>query len=186
MRRPAPAPAPTVDRCAEVIRLRGVNFDFDRAEIRPDAAVILDEAATLLADALSDCPSRTVSVAVENRTALDLLEDLLDQASDYVECTWQIRRGFVEVGTKARLSVPAARERRTYHIRDLMIEAPRFATRDERTPVLGKYGAAYLGKPAPTTGGPSVGPRNTSTTATSSSTAIRTSTGAITTPRSST
>jgi OOP family OmpA-OmpF porin len=51
-----------VDRCAEVIRLRGVNFDFDRAEIRPDAAVILDEAATLLADALRDCPSRTVSV----------------------------------------------------------------------------------------------------------------------------
>jgi OOP family OmpA-OmpF porin len=60
--RPAPAPAPAVDRCAEVIRLRGVNFDFDRAEIRPDAAVILDEAATLLGDALSDCPSRSVSV----------------------------------------------------------------------------------------------------------------------------
>jgi outer membrane protein OmpA-like peptidoglycan-associated protein len=59
---PAPAPAPTVDRCAEVIRLRGVNFDFDRAEIRSDAAVILDEAATLLADALGDCPSRSVSV----------------------------------------------------------------------------------------------------------------------------
>jgi OOP family OmpA-OmpF porin len=60
--RPAPAPAPAVDRCAEVIRLRGVNFDFDKADIRPDAAVILDEAATLLKDALSDCPSRTVSV----------------------------------------------------------------------------------------------------------------------------
>jgi OOP family OmpA-OmpF porin len=60
--RPAPAPAPAVDRCAEVIRLRGVNFDFDKADIRPDAAVILDEAATLLKDALSDCPSRSVSV----------------------------------------------------------------------------------------------------------------------------
>jgi outer membrane protein OmpA-like peptidoglycan-associated protein len=59
---PAPRPAPTVDRCAEVIRLRGVNFDFDRAEIRPDAAVILDEAASLLQDALRDCPSRSVSV----------------------------------------------------------------------------------------------------------------------------
>ena len=59
---PAPAPAPTVDRCAEVIRLRGVNFDFDRAEIRSDAAVILDEAATLLSDALRECPSRSVSV----------------------------------------------------------------------------------------------------------------------------
>jgi outer membrane protein OmpA-like peptidoglycan-associated protein len=57
-----PAPAPTVDRCAEVIRLRGVNFDFDRAEVRSDAAVILDEAATLLSDALRECPSRSVSV----------------------------------------------------------------------------------------------------------------------------
>jgi outer membrane protein OmpA-like peptidoglycan-associated protein len=59
---PAPPPEPAVDRCAEVIRLRGVNFDFDRAEIRQDAAVILDEAATLLADALGDCPNRSVSV----------------------------------------------------------------------------------------------------------------------------
>jgi outer membrane protein OmpA-like peptidoglycan-associated protein len=59
---PAPAPAPTVDRCAEVIRLRGVNFDFDSDEVRPDAAVILDEAATLLADALRECPTRSVSV----------------------------------------------------------------------------------------------------------------------------
>src|SRR3990172_5490645 len=33
-----PAPAPTVDRCAEGIRLRGVNFDFDKAGIRSDAA----------------------------------------------------------------------------------------------------------------------------------------------------
>jgi len=59
---PAPPPAPTVDRCAEVIRLRGVNFDFDKDDIRPDAEPILDEAATLLADALRDCPSNTVSV----------------------------------------------------------------------------------------------------------------------------
>jgi outer membrane protein OmpA-like peptidoglycan-associated protein len=59
---PAPAPAPSVDRCAEVIRLRGVNFDFDKADIRPDAAVILDEAASLLKDALGDCPNRSVSV----------------------------------------------------------------------------------------------------------------------------
>jgi len=41
---PAPAPAPVEER----IVLRGVNFDFDKAEIRPDAAVILDEAASML------------------------------------------------------------------------------------------------------------------------------------------
>jgi OOP family OmpA-OmpF porin len=44
---PAPAPAPA-PRAAQRIVLRGVNFDFDRAEIRPDAAVILDEAASIL------------------------------------------------------------------------------------------------------------------------------------------
>jgi len=60
--KPAPAPAPAVDRCAEVIRLRGVNFDFDKADIRSDAAVILDEAASLLSDALAACPNRSVSV----------------------------------------------------------------------------------------------------------------------------
>jgi outer membrane protein OmpA-like peptidoglycan-associated protein len=43
---PAPAPAPTEEK----IVLRGVNFDFDKADIRPDAAVILDEAASLLGE----------------------------------------------------------------------------------------------------------------------------------------
>ena len=33
---------------AERIVLRGVNFDFDKSEIRPDAAVILDEAVSIL------------------------------------------------------------------------------------------------------------------------------------------
>jgi OOP family OmpA-OmpF porin len=33
---------------AEKIVLRGVNFDFDKSEIRPDAAVILDEAVSIL------------------------------------------------------------------------------------------------------------------------------------------
>jgi OOP family OmpA-OmpF porin len=43
--RAAPPPAPVEEK----IVLRGVNFDFDKADIRPDAAVILDEAASLLA-----------------------------------------------------------------------------------------------------------------------------------------
>jgi OOP family OmpA-OmpF porin len=42
--RAAPAPPPVEEK----IVLRGVNFDFDKAEIRPDAAVILDEAASIL------------------------------------------------------------------------------------------------------------------------------------------
>jgi OOP family OmpA-OmpF porin len=46
---PQPAPArPVIDECAGVIRLRGVNFDFDRAEIRPASRPILDQAAERL------------------------------------------------------------------------------------------------------------------------------------------
>jgi outer membrane protein OmpA-like peptidoglycan-associated protein len=52
---PKPAPAPVEER----IVLRGVNFDFDKADIRPDAAVILDEAASLL----NSSPSGSVQVA---------------------------------------------------------------------------------------------------------------------------
>jgi len=47
----APAPAPRGEEpmpMAEKIVLRGVNFDFDKSNIRPDAAVILDEAVRLL------------------------------------------------------------------------------------------------------------------------------------------
>jgi len=51
-----PPPPPPVEE--ERIVLRGVNFDFDRAEIRPDAAVILDEAASIL----NDNPGRSVRV----------------------------------------------------------------------------------------------------------------------------
>ena len=47
---PAPAPAPPA-QVAEKIILRGVNFDFDKDEIRSDAAVILDEAAGILTGA---------------------------------------------------------------------------------------------------------------------------------------
>ena len=50
---PPPAPAPQ-----ERIVLRGVHFDFNRYNIRPDAAPILDEAA----DILSKHPDVTVDV----------------------------------------------------------------------------------------------------------------------------
>jgi OOP family OmpA-OmpF porin len=49
-----PAPAPQAQR----IVLRGVQFDLDKADIRPDAGVILDEAA----NQLSQAPGTGVSV----------------------------------------------------------------------------------------------------------------------------
>ena len=55
---PAPPPAAPLPPPQERIVLRGVHFDFDRANIRPDAAPILDEAA----DILSKHPDVTVDV----------------------------------------------------------------------------------------------------------------------------
>jgi len=45
---PPPPPPPEPEPVAERIVLRGVNFDFDRAVIRPDASVILDEVSSML------------------------------------------------------------------------------------------------------------------------------------------
>ena len=38
------------------------------------------------------------------------LEQILEQAAVAEECSWQLRHGFIEVGTKDRLAMPAARE----------------------------------------------------------------------------
>ncbi|HEY2386037.1 MAG TPA: OmpA family protein [Candidatus Binatia bacterium] len=56
---PAPPPAPPVSK---KIVLRGVNFDFNKANIRPDAAGILKEAASILKD------NSTLKVSVEGHT----------------------------------------------------------------------------------------------------------------------
>lgn len=56
---PPPPPAPPVQK---KIILRGVNFDFDKANIRPDAVPILREAANILKE------NPTLNVSVEGHT----------------------------------------------------------------------------------------------------------------------
>jgi OOP family OmpA-OmpF porin len=61
---PPPAPAPRAEPtppARERIVLRGVNFDFDKSNIRPDAAVILDEAVRILSGSAS-------AVSIEGHT----------------------------------------------------------------------------------------------------------------------
>lgn len=58
--------------------------------------------------------------------ALSILERVLEQASDFEETTWQLRDGFLEVGTKERLASASAKEIRYYPIRDLLFEIPIF------------------------------------------------------------
>lgn len=54
--------APVVDACGRTMRLQGVTFDFDKADIKPDSAVVLDVAA----DQLKSCPG--IAVRIEGHT----------------------------------------------------------------------------------------------------------------------
>jgi hypothetical protein len=57
---------------------------------------------------------------------VSVVERLLEICGTENACTWQLRDGFVEVGTKSRLAVAAARELRMYPVRDLLFEPPMF------------------------------------------------------------
>jgi hypothetical protein len=67
-----------------------------------------------------------ITLSAQDTPALVILELVLEQCSIVDECTWQLRNGFVEVGTKERLSVPAARELRLYPVSEMLFEAPDF------------------------------------------------------------
>jgi len=67
-----------------------------------------------------------MTMTLRGAAAIDVLESLLDRASSDEGNTWQFRRGFIEVGPKSRLSVPAARDTRVYPIDDLTFVPPRF------------------------------------------------------------
>ena len=86
-------PEPAAEVVAERIVLRGVNFDFDKAEIRPDAAVILDEVVSIL----SGKPD--VQVRIEGHTDSTGPEDynqgLSERRADSVR-TYLVEQGIAE------------------------------------------------------------------------------------------
>ncbi len=71
-------------------------------------------------------PDTPITLEAKAAPALTVIERMLEQCADLEPCTWQLRKGYIEIGTKERLSVPAARELRMYPIRDLLFEVPRF------------------------------------------------------------
>ncbi len=71
-------------------------------------------------------PDVPITLEAADTPAFDVLDQVLEQCSTTDECTWQVRRGFLEVGTKDRLSVSAARETRWYRVDELTFEAPDF------------------------------------------------------------
>ncbi|MHC5114436.1 MAG: hypothetical protein ACYTGP_08425, partial [Planctomycetota bacterium] len=71
-------------------------------------------------------PTMPITFRLEEGSALDALEMILDQAALFDATTWQLRDGFLEVGTKRRLSRTARRQH--YDLSDLLLEAPYFAS----------------------------------------------------------
>lgn len=59
---PPPPPTPTPEVVRRRIILRGVNFDFDKSDIRPDSRPVLDEAAFILRE------NPDIRVSVEGHT----------------------------------------------------------------------------------------------------------------------
>lgn len=72
-----------------------------------------------------------ITLFLDDTPALTVLERVLDQCGDIEPCTWQIRRGFLEVGTKQRLAAPPARRREIYPIQDLLHQPRDFDNRPE-------------------------------------------------------
>ena len=71
-------------------------------------------------------PDTPITLDVVDKPALTVLELVLDQCQDLDPTTWQLRAGFVEVGTKERLGQAGARVIKYYPIRDLLFEPPYF------------------------------------------------------------
>jgi hypothetical protein len=71
-------------------------------------------------------PELEISLQLEGAPAITVLERLLGMCATDEACTWQLRDGFIEAGTKGALSVPAARELRMYPVRDLLFEPTYF------------------------------------------------------------
>lgn len=71
-------------------------------------------------------PEAPITLNVTSKPALTVLEMVLDQCAGDEAATWQLRDGYVEVGTKERLSGGSAREIRYYPIRDLLFNPPQF------------------------------------------------------------
>jgi len=80
-------------------------------------------------------PETPITLDVKDLPALEVLELILEQCSVSEPCTWQLRRGFVEVGTKERLAESGAQVLHVYPIDELLLEPPRH----DDAPMVGMY-----------------------------------------------
>jgi hypothetical protein len=95
-------------------------------------------------------PELPITIEARDMPAWEMLDQVLEQCAPAEECSWQVRRGMLEIGTKDRLSVPAARETRWYRVDELTFEAPDFNDSinmrlDNTFPYDGAWGGWFTG-----------------------------------------
>ena len=71
-------------------------------------------------------PEELITLKLPSICVLDALEAVLHELATESDCTWQLRRGFTEIGTKENLSRRGTRETKLYPIKDLLYEVPYF------------------------------------------------------------
>jgi uncharacterized membrane protein YgcG len=70
-------------------------------------------------------PEARLTFEMNSAQALVVLERMIEMSTTD-PATWQLRQGYLEVGTKSRLNARGSQETRIYPIRDLLFEAPNF------------------------------------------------------------
>lgn len=75
-------------------------------------------------------PEAPITLTTNGAPAITVIERMLE-LSTTEPSTWQLRKGFVEVGPKSRLNARSAQEMRIYPIRDLLFQAPDFTNAPE-------------------------------------------------------
>ena len=110
-----------------------ISVDFDETPIRDAFAYIKHILKVDIVVRYNDDrtkrgidPDTPITLRSTDKPVLNIIESILEQCDELDPCTWQLRKGYIEIGTKERLSVPSAREMRMYPIRDLLFEIPHF------------------------------------------------------------
>ncbi len=69
-------------------------------------------------------PEAEITLTLSATQALQVIEQMLELVTSDGPCTWQLRQGFIEVGSKERLCSGPALELKMYSVRDLLFEVP--------------------------------------------------------------
>ncbi len=124
---------PSRAQLVQALTRESISIEFDRSPARKVFEHLQQVLGISIVGRYSDDhaghgidPEAPITLHANRRPPIEVIDEVLEQCADPDPCTWQIRNGYVEVGTKERLSAAAAMELRLYTIRDLLFEPPWF------------------------------------------------------------